>query len=59
MLLCHCVTVLPQLNASWTIAFWNPNSKDTGGILMADYKSIHLEKYQTLKQILRPNFGLA
>ena len=58
MSLCHCCLLL-QLNASWTIAFWNPNSKDTGGILMEDYKTVHVDKYTTLKQILRPNFGLA
>ncbi|MFW5703957.1 MAG: cellulose binding domain-containing protein [Patescibacteria group bacterium] len=36
---------------NWTFWSWNPNSRDTGGLLQDDWNSIHQEKHQILSTI--------
>lgn len=47
-----------QLNVSWTLAFWGPDSKDTGGILTWDWQTPDEQKLALLKPIMHPNFRL-
>jgi len=55
---CHCVALLLslQLKASWTIAFWGPDTKDTGSILNQDWYTVNQEKMKLLQPIMYPNF---
>lgn len=45
-----------QLNLSWTLAFWGPDSKDTGGILNWDWQTTDDQKLELLKPIMHENF---
>jgi len=56
----HCVIVsfVPAAECFLDHRLLEPQLQGHGGILMGDYKTVHLEKYQVLKTILRPNFGL-
>lgn len=51
-----CVLFRLQLKASWTIAFWGPDTKDTGSILNPDWFTVNEEKMKLLKPIMYPNF---
>jgi len=42
---------------SWTYWAWNPNSGDTGGILTADWDTVHDWKVQKLKSHMAPLIG--
>lgn len=47
---------LMQLRASWTIAFWGPDTKDTGSILTGDWWTVHEEKMALLAPLMHPGF---
>lgn len=41
-----------ELGPSWAYWSWNPNSGDTGGILMNDWRTINTEKVEAIEPIL-------
>ncbi|MGH9628227.1 MAG: cellulose binding domain-containing protein [Bryobacteraceae bacterium] len=54
------VNYLASTNISWTFWSWNPNSGDTGGILMDDWNTVNQEKHSRLTRLqfpLDPNAG--
>ncbi|HYX14711.1 MAG TPA: cellulase family glycosylhydrolase [Nostoc sp.] len=48
------VKYIQKNNLSFTYWSWNPNSSDTGGILLDDWQSVDLPKQQLLSQLLPP-----
>ncbi|WP_375467985.1 cellulase family glycosylhydrolase [uncultured Nostoc sp.] len=46
------VKYIQKNNLSFTYWSWNPNSSDTGGILLDDWQSVDLPKQQLLSQLL-------
>jgi len=46
------VKYIQKNNLSFTYWSWNPNSGDTGGILLDDWQSVDLPKQQLLSQLL-------
>ena len=44
-----------QLSHTWFN--WGPDSKDTGGILLDDWKSVDMKKMGLLQQIMHPGYG--
>lgn len=48
------VDFIGQKNLSFTYWSWNPNSDDTGGILLDDWKTIDRPKQDLLNQLLPP-----
>ncbi|MBW4629118.1 MAG: cellulase family glycosylhydrolase [Brasilonema octagenarum HA4186-MV1] len=47
------VDYINQKKLSFTYWCWNPNSKDTGGILLDDWKTINTDKQKLLARLLR------
>lgn len=47
------VDYIEKKKLSFTYWCWNPNSKDTGGLLLDDWKSINTDKQKLLNQVLR------
>ncbi|MBP5974970.1 glycoside hydrolase family 5 protein [Brasilonema sp. CT11] len=47
------VDYIDKKNLSFTYWCWNPNSKDTGGILLDDWKNINTDKQKLLARLLR------
>lgn len=45
---------LKDTGASFTYWSWNPNSGDTGGLLMDDWRTIHADKQAVLAPLLGP-----
>lgn len=48
----HFVDYIDKKKLSFTYWCWNPNSKDTGGILLDNWKSINTDKQKLLNQVL-------
>ncbi|MEH1841890.1 MAG: cellulase family glycosylhydrolase [Nostoc sp.] len=48
------VKYIQKNNLSFTYWSWNPDSSDTGGILLDDWQSVDLPKQQLLSQLLPP-----
>ncbi|MEH1911404.1 cellulase family glycosylhydrolase [Nostoc sp.] len=48
------VKYIQKNNLSFTYWSWNPDSSDTGGILLDDWQSVDLPKQQLLSQLLSP-----
>ncbi|MBF2065963.1 MAG: cellulase family glycosylhydrolase [Calothrix sp. C42_A2020_038] len=46
------VDYIKQKDLSFTYWSWNPNSSDTGGILLDDWLNIHIEKQELLATLL-------
>ena len=46
------VQYIKQKNLSFAYWSWNPNSSDTGGILLDDWKNVDIPKQQLLSQLL-------
>ena len=46
-------TYLEQEGISWTYWSWNPNSGDTGGVLQDDWRTVHADKMELLKRMMR------
>ncbi|NQZ51007.1 MAG: cellulase family glycosylhydrolase, partial [Moritella sp.] len=42
---------------SWTLWAWNPNSGDTGGVLMNDWNSVNTWKVDKIKHLQAPMIG--
>lgn len=42
---------------NWTFWSWNPDSADTGGILMDDWLTVNSDKQKQLQAILFPMHG--
>ncbi|BAY44749.1 putative cellulase [Scytonema sp. HK-05] len=51
------VKYIKQKKLSFAYWSWNPNSADTGGILLDDWLSIDIPKQQLLSQLLPVNFS--
>ncbi|MGH2413967.1 MAG: glycoside hydrolase family 5 protein, partial [Microcystaceae cyanobacterium] len=51
------VKYIKQKNLSFAYWSWNPNSADTGGILLDDWQSVDIPKQQLLSQLLPVNFS--
>ncbi len=51
------VKYIDEKNLSFAVWSWNPNSDDTGGILLDDWKSIDLPKQKILSQVLPVDFN--
>ncbi len=47
---------IQQKNLSFAFWSWNPNSEDTGGILLDDWKNVDLPKQQLISQLLPVKF---
>ena len=50
------INYIDQKNLSFAYWSWNPNSEDTGGILLDDWKSIDQSKQQLVSQLLPVQF---
>ncbi|MGD1910721.1 MAG: cellulase family glycosylhydrolase [Rivularia sp. (in: cyanobacteria)] len=50
------VKYIDEKNLSFAFWSWNPNSDDTGGILLDDWKSVDLPKQKILSQLLPVKF---
>ncbi|MEM6752865.1 MAG: cellulase family glycosylhydrolase [Cyanobacteria bacterium P01_C01_bin.38] len=50
------VKYIKEKNLSFAFWSWNPNSEDTGGILLDDWKNIDLPKQQLVSQLLPVKF---
>lgn len=48
---------IKEQGLNWTFWCWNPNSGDTGGILLDDWRSVHEEKQAVLETIQYPLIG--
>lgn len=46
-----------ELQLSWTWFQWGPNSGDTGGILLDDWKTVNQNKVNFLKPVMHSDFG--
>jgi len=43
---------LAKTGTSWTYWSWNPNSGDTGGVLMDDWQTVHADKMEILATLM-------
>ncbi len=50
------VKYIQEKNLSFAFWSWNPNSEDTGGILLDDWENVDLPKQQLISQLLPMNF---
>ncbi|MGF1675612.1 MAG: glycoside hydrolase family 5 protein, partial [Rivularia sp. (in: cyanobacteria)] len=50
------VKYIDEKNLSFAFWSWNPNSADTGGILLDDWKSVDLAKQKLISQLLPVKF---
>ena len=50
------VKYIKKKNLSFAFWSWNPNSEDTGGILLDDWKNVDLPKQQLISQLLPVKF---
>ncbi|MBE9213865.1 glycoside hydrolase family 5 protein [Plectonema cf. radiosum LEGE 06105] len=50
------VKYIDEQNLSFAFWSWNPNSADTGGILLDDWKSVDLPKQKLISQLLSVKF---
>ncbi len=50
------VKYIKEKNLSFAVWSWNPNSEDTGGILLDDWKNVDLPKQQLISQLLPVKF---
>ena len=50
------VEYIHDKNLSFAFWSWNPNSEDTGGILLEDWKNVDLPKQQLISQLLPVKF---